>query len=175
MAVAARAKKPEATEHAEYYSRYVRLVPEGDIVATLEAQTPKFVGFLRGIPEAKGSHRYAPGKWSVKEMIGHMIDGERIFAYRLLRFARGDKNALPGFEQDDYVRTAGHDSARLSDLIDEFELVRKANLLMLKQLDEAAWTRTGTASGNEISVRALAYVLAGHVEHHWAGLKEKYL
>lgn len=175
MSVAARMKKPEANEHAEYYGRYIKLVPEGDIVATLEKQGAEFAAFLRGIPAAKGDHRYGPDKWSVKELLGHMIDGERVFAYRALRFARGDQQPLPGFEQDDYVKTAQHGRAKLADLIEEFELLRRANVLMLRHLDEAAWTRRGTASGYEISVRALAFVLAGHVLHHWQVLKEKYL
>ncbi len=175
MTVAARMKRPDAGEHAEYYSRYTKLVPEGDIVVTLEAQTKKFVEFLRGIAEAKGDFRYAPDKWSVKEMLGHMIDGERVFAYRALRFARADQTPLPGFEQDDYVRSAGHGRSTMADLIAEFELVRKANILMFKQLDEAAWQRRGTASDNPISVRALAHVLVGHVEHHWQVLRERYL
>lgn len=175
MTTTMRAKKPESSEYAEYYSRYISLVPEGDVVETLEAQTKKFVAYLRSIPEAKGDQRYAPDKWSVKEMLGHMIDGERIFAYRALRFARADQTPLPGFEQDDYVRSAGHSHSRLGDLIEEFELVRKANVLMFKQLDEDAWQRRGTASENAISVRALAHVLVGHVEHHWKVLREKYL
>lgn len=175
MTIAARLKKPEVNEYAEYYGRYISLVPEGDIIATLETQTRKFVEFLRALPEAKGDYRYAQDKWSVKEMLGHIIDTERIFAYRALRFARGDKNPLMGFEQDDYVKLSGHGRAKMTDLIDEFELVRKADLLMLKHLDDAAWTRRGTASGNEITVRALANILAGHVEHHWKVLKEKYL
>lgn len=175
MTVVARLQKPLSTEHAEYYGRYVNLVPEGDIVATLEKQGAEFTAFLRTIPEAKGDHRYGPDKWSVKEALGHVIDGERVFAYRALRFARGDQQPLPGFEQDDYVKTAQHGRAKLADLIEEFELLRRANVLMLRHLDEAAWTRRGTASGYEISVRALAFVLAGHVLHHWQVLKERYL
>ena len=175
MTTAMRAKKPEAGEYAEYYARYIRLLPEGDVVATMETQTKKFVEFLRAIPEAKGDHRYGPDKWSVKELLGHIIDGERIFAYRALRFARADQTPLPGFEQDDYVRAAGHARSRLGDLVEEFELVRKANVLMFKQLNEDAWQRRGTASENAISVRALAHVQVGHVEHHWKVLRERYL
>ncbi|HUS19978.1 MAG TPA: DinB family protein [Terriglobales bacterium] len=175
MAVATRMKKPEASEHAEYFGRYINLVPEGDIVATLESQTAKFAGFLRTIPESRGEVSYAPGKWSIKEVLGHIIDAERIFAYRALRFARGDQNPLPGFEQDDYVRTAGHNRSTMAELIEEFELVRKADILMFKQFDDAAWERKGTASGNAMSVRALAFTLAGHVEHHLKVLNEKYL
>lgn len=175
MAVAARMQKPGPQEYAEYYSRYISLVPEGDIVAAMEAQTKKFVEFLRSIPESKADFRYAPDKWSVKELLGHMIDGERIFAYRALRFARADQTPLPGFEQDDYVRAAGHGRSRWADLIEELELVRKANVLLFKQFDESAWQRRGTASENAISVRALAHVLVGHIEHHGNVLRERYL
>lgn len=174
MPVAARLQKPEANEHAEYYGKYVKLVPPGDIVATLESQGEKFAEFLRSVPESKGGHRYAEGKWSVREAVGHIVDGERIFGYRAVRIARADQTPLPGFEQDDYVKAAGHDRAQLSDLIDEFAALRKANVLALRHLDDAAWLRRGTASGNPVSVRALANILAGHVEHHWAVLKEKY-
>ncbi|HUR36990.1 MAG TPA: DinB family protein [Terriglobales bacterium] len=174
MTLAVRMKRPEPAEHAEYYSRYVNLVPEGDIVATLYEQMKRFAAYLRTIPESKGDHRYGADKWSIKEMLGHVNDGERIFAYRALRFARADENPLPGFEQDDYVRVAGHGRCSMADLIEEFELLRKANILMFKQLDEAAWKRVGTASGNKVSVRALAFILAGHVEHHIKMLKEKY-
>jgi hypothetical protein len=174
MSVAARLQKPAPSEYAEYYSRYTKLVPDGDVVATLEAQGKKFVEFLRAIPEAKGTYRYADGKWSVKESLGHIVDAERIFGYRALRIARADKTPLAGFEQDDYVKAAGHDRVPLADLIEEFAALRKANLLALKHLEDAAWLRRGTASEKEVSVRALANILVGHVEHHMALFREKY-
>jgi len=166
---------PEANEYAPFYARYVSLVPNGDILLTLEGQLSETLKLLRGITESQADSRYAPGKWSIKEVVGHITDTERIFAYRALRFARNDQTPLPGFEQDDYVRYAAFDKYRLSDLTREFELVRQANLLLFRNLDEAAWHRRGTASEREISVRALAYIIAGHELHHVGILKERYL
>ncbi|HEY0324317.1 MAG TPA: DinB family protein [Pyrinomonadaceae bacterium] len=166
---------PEATEYAPYYGRYVSLVPEGDILATLSEQMDSTLGLLRGVDEEKAGYRYAPDKWSIKELVGHLIDGERIFAYRALRFARNDQTELPGFEQDDYVRYASFDACPFDELVREFEFVRKANLLMLRHLDDEAWQRRGVASGGEVSVRALAFIMAGHVKHHVEILKTRYL
>jgi hypothetical protein len=171
----AAATRPQATEYLSYYERYISLVPDGDVLSTLTEQLDSTLSTLRSLPEEKASFRYAPGKWSVKELVGHVIDGERIFAYRALRFARNDKTPLPGFEQDDYINNATFDDCKLSDLIDEFEHVRRGNLLMFRQLNDEAWTRRGVASDAEVSVRALAYILAGHERHHMKVLKEKYL
>jgi hypothetical protein len=166
---------PEATEYAPYYARYVSLVPEGDILATLSEQLESTLRTLRGIDGEKAGHRYAPEKWSVKELVGHIIDTERIFAYRALRFARNDQTELQGFEQDDYIRHAGFDSRSLDDIAQEFEFVRRANLLMLKNLDGEAWQRRGVASDNEVSVRALCFIMAGHERHHMEILRTRYL
>jgi hypothetical protein len=166
---------PEATEYAPYYERYVSLVPRGGIVATLAEQLDSTLALLGGIEASKAGYRYAPDKWSIKELAGHVIDGERIFAYRALRFARNDRTELPGFEQDDYVRHAGFDARSLDDIVREFEFVRRANLLMLKNLDAAAWQRRGIASGAEVSVLALAYIMAGHERHHMEILRTRYL
>ena len=166
---------PESTEYAPYYSRYIKLVPEGNILATLAEQMDSTLRLLRGIAEEKAGYRYAPDKWSIKELVGHIIDGERIFAYRALRFARGDQTALPGFEQDDYVRHAGSDAQPLEELVREFELVRGSNLLMFKHLDEEAWRRRGVASDSEVSVRAIAFIIAGHERHHVEILRTRYL
>ena len=130
---------------------------------------------MRSIPSEKGDYRYAPGKWSIKELLGHVIDGERIFAYRALRFGRNDQTALNGFEQDDYVAAGAFDKRELSDLIDEFEEVRRATIHLFRGFDETAWTRRGVASENEVSVRALAYIIAGHELHHMGVLRERYL
>ncbi|MBA2734297.1 MAG: DinB family protein [Acidobacteria bacterium] len=167
--------RPDASEYASYYEKYVSLVPEGEIVATLSHQLDETLSTLRGLTEAQANSRYAPGKWSVKELIGHVIDGERIFGHRAFCFARNDQAALPGFEQDDYVRAANFDARQLSDLADEFEHVRRANLFVLRSLDNEAWLRRGTASDNEVSVRALAYIMAGHETHHLRILRERYL
>lgn len=166
---------PEATKYAPYYGKYVSLVPEGDILTTLAEQMDSTARLLRGIDKEKAAHRYASDKWSIKELVGHITDTERIFAYRALRFARGDRTELPGFEQDDYILHAGFDRCPLEELVREFELVRGANLLMFKQLDEAAWQRRGLASNAEVSVRALAFIMAGHERHHVEILKTRYL
>ena len=167
--------RPQSTEYQSYYERYVSLVPEGDVIKVLTEQLDETLALLRSIPEDKAGFRYGPDKWSIKELVGHVIDGERIFAYRALRFARGDQTPLPGFEQDDYVLNANFDERPLSELADEFEHVRRANLLMFGRLDEAAWNRRGSASEAEVSVRALAFIIAGHERHHVKVLKEKYL
>ncbi|HVF27176.1 MAG TPA: DinB family protein [Pyrinomonadaceae bacterium] len=168
-------KRPEATEYAPYYGKYVSLVPDGDILKTLENQSGATGELLRGISEAQGDSRYAPDKWSIKEVVGHIIDGERVFAYRALRFARNDQTPLPGFEQDDYVRYGSFDACMLGDLASEFEYVRRGTLSLFRHLDGGAWLRRGTASDAEVSVRALAYIIAGHELHHVGILKTKYL
>jgi hypothetical protein len=166
--------KPDATEHAPYYGRYIDLVPDGDIVGTLAGQIGVTLTELRKISDADSLHRYAPGKWSVREVVGHLIDAERIFAYRALRFARNDRTKLPGFEQDDYILAASFDLRGWGDLIDEFYAVRRSNLAMFRGLTEEAWMRRGVANDNEMSVRAAAYVIAGHERHHLGVIREKY-
>jgi hypothetical protein len=166
---------PEQTEYMPYYERYVALVPAGDILATLAGQLASTQSLLRGINEDRAGHRYAPDKWSIKELVGHISDTERIFAYRALRFARNDRTELPGFEQDGYIQHAGFDARSLESIVKEFEFVRRANLLMLSHLDDAAWHRRGLASGGEVSVRALAYIMAGHERHHMEILRTRYL
>jgi uncharacterized damage-inducible protein DinB len=167
--------RPDETEYQSYYGKYVSLVRGDDILGTLGSQLPETLALLRGVPESQGNFRYADGKWSVKELVGHMIDAERIFAYRALRFARGDQTPLPGYEQDDYIRHASFDACALGDLAAEFESVRRATLFLLRHLDAAAWTRRGVASESEVSVRALAYIIAGHELHHAGVLRERYL
>lgn len=171
----AAATRPQTTEYLPYYERYVSLVPEGDVLDTLAGQLDSTLALLRSISEDRAGFRYAPGKWSIKELVGHVIDTERIFAYRALRFARSDQTELSGFEQDDYISNATFDDCRLSDLIDEFEHVRRGNLLMFRQLNDDAWARHGVASNAEVSVRALAFIMAGHELHHLNVLKDKYL
>ena len=169
------ATQPQINEYAPYYQKYIALVPAGDVVATLSRQLEDTLSLLRGLTEAQGDSRYAPGKWSIKELVGHIIDGERIFAHRAFRFARNDQTSLPGFEQDDYVRAGNFDNRRLSDLADEFEQVRRATLCLLRSLDDEAWLRRGKANDTEVSVRALAYILAGHETHHMQIVRERYL
>ena len=174
-ASAAAIARPENDEYAPYYRRYTELVPEGEIVSTLTQQLKSTLRLLRGIDEGKANSRYAPGKWSIKELVGHLLDTERVFSYRALRFARGDQTPLSGFEQDDYVRGANFQEGRLVDLATEFEHVRLSNIQFFKSLSEAAWTRRGSANDSEVSVRALAHIIAGHEAHHIQILKTRYL
>jgi hypothetical protein len=158
--------RPDATEYASHYGTYISLVPEEDILDSLERQLEATLTLLRGVSEEEGAKRHAPYTWSVKEVVGHIIDAERIFAYRALRFARNDPAELPGFEENDYVREARFDRRSLADLVDELALVRRGNLLLFRNLDKDAWLRTGIASNARISVRALAYAVVGHERHH---------
>jgi uncharacterized damage-inducible protein DinB len=167
--------KPEATEYQPYYDRYISLVPEVNILSQLNEQAKATLALLRGVPESQEGFRYAPGKWSIRELVGHMIDTERIFACRALRFSRNDKTPVPGYEQDDYVNNASFDDYPLSELAEEFESVRRATAFLFKHLTEDAWKRTGLANDNEVSVRALAYIIAGHELHHMDILRRKYL
>ena len=171
----AREAKPDASEYLPYYGRYIALVPDGDVLSTLERQMRESQSLLSAIAPAVGSYRYAPDKWSVNEMIGHMIDTERIFSVRALRFSRADTSPLPGFEQDDYVRNASFDAFPLSELATEFETVRHSTLFLFRHLTEEAWMRKGVASNAEITVRALAYIIAGHELHHLQVLRARYL
>jgi hypothetical protein len=166
--------RPEPGEYAPYYDRYVSLIQGNDILTTLDEQRRQTVLLLSGWGETDGNFRYAPGKWNAKEVIGHVNDTERIFAYRALRIARGDQTPMEGFEQDDYVRNGPFATRALSDLIEDYIAVRRATLSLLRNLDETAWQRRGIANKNEISVRALAYIIAGHELHHRRILEEKY-
>lgn len=167
--------RPPSDEYAPYYQKYISLVPEGDVVATLSQQLDTTLRLLRGIDESQADKRYEPGKWSIKELVGHLIDSERVFTYRALRFARNDQTPLPGFEQDDYVRGAAFGEQQLAELADEFEHVRRASICLFRSLGEDAWLRRGIANEAEVSVRALAYIVAGHAVHHMRVLKERYL
>jgi len=165
---------PDASEYNAYYGRYVSLVKTDNIVATLRNQIEHTLAILKRIDEAKADYSYAPGKWTVKEMLGHMSDTERIFTYRAVRISRNDKTPIEGFEQDDYVRNGPFGNVRWADLVDEFAAVRHATVPMFAALPEEAWSRRGTASGNPVSVRALAFIIAGHELHHRNILREKY-
>jgi len=168
---------PEPDEYAAYYSRYISLVGGGSVLAQLDEQLRETTALLRDIPEERSGFRYAPDKWSIKDVVGHMIDGERVFGFRAFVFSRGDGSPLPSFEQDDYVRAtaAAMEGTPLSELVTEFEDLRRANLLMLRRLADADWLRRGMASGNVVSVRAMTHVMVGHVRHHLNVLRERYL
>lgn len=158
--------RPTATEHAEYYGRYVDLVPPGDILATLERQMHESQDFLAEIGEEASRYRYARGKWSVKQVVGHVVDVERVFAYRALRFARGDGTPLPGIAQDDLVEGADFDARPLASLLVEWEHLRRANLALFGSFDAATLSRRGIASECEFTVRAAIFIIAGHELHH---------
>jgi DinB family protein len=166
--------RPEPGEYAAYYEKYVSLVPGNDAVSVLEAQRLQTMQLFAGRSERDGNFRYAADKWTVKEVLGHVTDTERIFTYRALRIARGDQTALPGFEQDDYVRSGGFNERPLASLVEEFAHVRSASLALLRSLGPEAWLWRGTASKNEVSVRALAFITAGHELHHRRILEERY-
>ena len=172
---AAATPRPEKSEYPPYCEGYISRVPDGDILGILGKQLDDTLALIKTIPEARGDSRYAEGKWSVKEVIGHVIDTERVFAYRALRFARGDATPLAGFEQDDFVRGAAFDKRSLSDLADEYEHVRRATISLFANLDAEAWSRKGSANNNETSVRALAFIIAGHERHHVEVLRTRYL
>lgn len=174
MNTIALALAPDASEYNSYYGRYISLVKTDNIVSTLRDQIDQTLAILKRIDESRANHSYAPGKWSVKQLLGHMSDTERIFAYRALRISRNDKTPIEGFEQDDYVRSGPFQNVPWAELVDEFTTVRHATVPVFATLSEEAWSRRGTASGNEVSVRALAFIIAGHELHHRNVLREKY-
>jgi hypothetical protein len=166
---------PERTEAADYYFTYIDKVGRGDICETLEAQMGETAAFLRGISDERSLHRYASDKWSIRQVVGHLNDAERVFAFRAFWFARGFDSSLPSFDQDIAVTSAGSDARAWPSLIDEFQAVRAASLSLFNNLPAEAWMRRGTASGNPFTVRALAYIVAGHVAHHVGIVRERYL
>jgi len=167
--------RPLETEYAPEYGSYIGLVTEDEILPVLRAQIDELDVLLDQVTPEQETYRYAEGKWSIRMIVGHLIDGERVFGYRALCIARGDTGSLPGFDQDEYMALAPYDRVELADLLSEFRLVRLSTIAMFRNFDEAAWTRIGTANDNRISVRALAFGMAGHVRHHMKVLREKYL
>ena len=168
--------RPATTEYAPYYEKYVGQIPaDVNILDLLEQQLGDTVHLLSSVSEERAEHRYAEGKWSVKEVVGHMVDTERVFSYRALCFARGDAGPFPSFEQDGYVANGGFARRTLRDLVGEFVHLRRANLHMLRGLSDDAWAREGVASNVRFTVRAMPYILAGHERHHVQILREKYL
>lgn len=167
--------KPETNEYGPYYRKYIGLVEETDIRDAFASQPQELRDAHTGLGEEMGTFAYEPGKWTMKEVLSHLIDGERIFAYRMLRISRGDETPIEGFEQDGYIENSNANNRSFADLLEEFELNRRANVLFLNNLDEAGLSRVGTASGLPVSVRALANIAIGHVRHHLNILDEKYL
>jgi len=167
--------KPETSEYNPYYEKYISLIEEGELLNALERQPSELRSLLNGLDEEKGKYAYADGKWSIKEVLSHLIDGERIFGYRVLRISRGDETPIEGFEQDGYIENSHANERSFEDLLEELSLQRNANLLMLKNLRDDGWKRLGTASQSPVSVRALGFIMAGHVRHHINILKAQYL
>jgi hypothetical protein len=167
---------PESDEYASFYAGYIeRAQGRGDVFTALSQQIEEIQAELGGLTDEQGLFRDAPNEWSIKEVMGHLNDVERVFSYRLLRVSRNDLTPLPGFEQNDYVREAGFDNYALQDLILEFEHLRRANILAIYNMSEESTLRRGNASGYTVSARALIYMIVGHVDHHLASLREKYL
>jgi uncharacterized damage-inducible protein DinB len=175
MSTAARASKPDEGEYASFYETYVSLVPAGDVVEALSRQLEEVTSLFGGISEERAGHAYAEGKWTIRQVVGHVVDGERIFAYRALAIARGERQPLPGMDQDEYMASSDFDSRALADIAAEFAHERAANVHMFRGLSEEAWLRRGTASEREVSVRALAHIIVGHVAHHVNVLRARYL
>jgi len=167
---------PNSDEYASYYAGYVERAEGIDnVFSALSQQIDELQNALGTLSDEQALFRDAPNEWSIKEVIGHLNDVERVFSYRLLRISRNDPAPLAGFEQDDYVRAAGFDNHPLQDLLQEFEYLRRANILAIKNMSEEAVLRQGTASGYTVSARALIYMMVGHVDHHMSSLHEKYL
>jgi hypothetical protein len=168
-------ERPQADEHAPYYGKYIARVPDGDLTSLLREQLMDTVALLRGVAPDRADFAYGPGKWSIKEVVGHMIDVERVMAYRALRFARNDKTDLPGFDENAYAQFSGAASRTLGDLLEEFQVVRSSTIHLARHLSAEALARRGSANGTPASVRALLYIIAGHERHHAELLRERYL
>ncbi len=167
--------RPAPTDYASFYAGYVSLVPEEEILPAMEHQSAETQRLLASLDDARGSYRYQEGKWSVKEVIGHITDAERVFGYRAMCIARGETKPLPGFDQNEYMRDAHFDDWRIGDLAEAYALTRRANIVLFRNLPQETWQRRGTASDNPVTVCALAYMIVGHERHHLGVLREKYL
>jgi uncharacterized damage-inducible protein DinB len=174
--IATTIERPRADEHVEYFGRYISKVPQNvDLIALLREQALETVKLHQGLTPAQADFAYAPGKWTIKQVIGHIIDAERIFVYRALCFARQVQTPLPSFDENAYVDHANFQDRTLADLLEEFQVVRSATICFAKNLDAESLARIGTASKNPISVRALLYIIAGHERHHLELFRERYL
>lgn len=167
-------QRPQANDYPLFYKGYIDTVGD-DVLAELDQQIDSFPQFLNGVSEEKACYAYAEGKWTIKEVLGHVIDTERIMSYRALRFARQDATALPGFDENDYVNQAHFADRTLQSLVDEFIVLRKSTMYLLKSFNELELNQSGISNERPITVRALVYILAGHVNHHQRILKERYL
>lgn len=166
--------RPAESDYAPAHAGYVALVPEDDIMSVMEQQSSEMQKVLSSLDEARAAYRYADGKWSVKEVVGHVGDAERIVGYRALAVARGEQHPLPGFDENAYVENASFDDWKLGDLAEEYALARRVNIVFFKNLRAEAWERSGIANNARVSVRGLAYVIVGHTRHHLQVLRERY-
>jgi uncharacterized damage-inducible protein DinB len=167
--------RPQAGEYADFQEGYISIVPGDDAFESLSAQASATIDVLRSLPAERETFRYAPGKWSVRETVGHMIDTERVFAYRALRFSRNDQTPLPGFEQDHFIEGGRYDHIQLANLLEEFETVRRSTVFLFRNMNQEMLHRKGTASGREMSVRAIAWAIAGHELYHMKLFRENVL
>jgi hypothetical protein len=167
--------RPLPGEYPEGYAPYIAAAPEGDALTLLQAQLGEVTALYAGLSEAQGTYRYAAGKWTLKDLIQHLSDAERIFAYRCLRFGRGDATPLPGFDEDAYAAAAGAEDRSVADLLADFRAARAASLTLFRSLPEAAWGRQGTSNGRVITARCLPYICLGHAAHHLGVIRERYL
>lgn len=165
---------PVTGEYDPYYDNYISLVEKGDIIEILSSQKDETINFFSKIPDEKGNYRYAPDKWSIKELAGHLIDSERIFCYRILRLSRGDKTPLPGYDHNDYVKNGKFANRSMENLCSDFQAARNSTIELLKNFDDEDWSKTGTVNNKNASARAIAFALAGHVKHHISVIQEKY-
>jgi hypothetical protein len=166
-------QRPDSTEYAAYAGKYIDLVSEADILAAMASQLDEMLAFLRGVPEASAGVCHPPYTWTLKEVVGHITDGERVFGYRALRFGRGDATPLASFDENAFATAAEANRFPLADVVSEFEVARRSNLWLFRHMPEAGWSRSGEAGGNRVSVRALAYIIVGHSRHHMAILRKR--
>ena len=168
-------QRPKANEFLEFYVPYVNLVPEGSLLEVLKEHMEKTKALFESLSEESARRRYAPGKWSIKEVLGHMTDTERIMSYRLLRIGRGDQTPLAGFDENDYIAESHFDELSNKQLLEDFTAVRKATITLINNMPEQAWEKIGIANNSETTTRALAYIIAGHAIHHLKIINERYL
>jgi|SRR6185436_16617381 len=167
--------RPSTSDYATPYAKYVDLVPEDDVLGAIESQSSETQRALSAIDDVRGAFRYAPEKWSIKQVIGHLTDAERVFGSRIHSVSRGERQSLPGFDEQAYVANGDFDAWKIGDLAEHYALTRRANIVLLRNLSSEAWERRGNANGSEITVRALAYIVVGHERHHRGVLRERYL
>ncbi len=167
--------RPDPSEYNPFYATYVDALPDGDIVRTLESEMHRTLAVAASVPPDRETHRYAPGKWSIREVLGHVTDAERVFGLRALTFARGDGGPLPGFDENRWAAVSNAHERPLAEIAEEFEALRRSHLLMARGLEPASLLREGTASGKPVTVRALLWIMAGHERHHRRILEDRYL